>query len=57
MVLTYDLLEERRIDDETINSILSFMCKSSGIDVVVGLYNKESGKTAVCGTFFVLTTF
>ena len=34
-----------------------FMCKSSRIDVAVGLYNKESGKTIVCGIFFVLTTF
>ena len=34
-----------------------FMCKSSRIDVALGLYNKESGKTAVCGTFSFLLHF
>ena len=46
LVLSCDLLERRRIDDVTINNVLTLYCiKKNRFHVAVGLYSKISHKT------------
>ena len=70
-VLTYDLLEDRRIDDVIIKTFFnSLLYKTNRFKVAVRLFSNRSQRTSNCGkniidtlgctscaTFFVLTTF
>ena len=70
LVLTYDLLEDRRIDDVIIKTFFySLLYKTNRFRVAVRLFSNRSQRTSECGKnisdtrlrlvchFFVLTTF
>ena len=72
LVLNNDLLQDRRMDNVTINNILLFMlsCKTNGFHVTVGLHSNRSQKTSIfgnnitdalggasCSPFFILAAF
>ena len=66
LVLTYNLLEDRRIDDviiKTFSSVhfSSLLYKTNRFQVAVRLFNNRSQRTSKYGKnvchFFVLTTF
>ena len=56
LVLTHDLLEDRRIDDVIIKTFFlnSLLYKTNRFQVVVCLFNNRSQRTSKCG--LVLTT-
>ena len=68
LVFIYDLLEDKHINDVTINNIFLFLFyKTKKFHFAIGLFSIGSQKTtkcdkntsgtlAVCGAFFVLTT-
>ena len=63
LVLTYDLLEDRCIDDVIIKTFFnSLFYKTSRFQVAVHLFSNRSQRTSKCGKnlvcpFFVLTAF
>ena len=61
LVLTYDLLEDRRIDDVIIKTFLnSLLYKTNRFQVAVRLFSNRSQRASKCGKnisdVFVLTT-
>ena len=70
LVLTYDLIEDRRIDDVIIKTFFnSLLYKTNGFQVAMRLFSNRSQWRSKCGKnigdtqlrlvchFFVLTTF
>ena len=50
LVLTYDLLEDRRIDDVIIKTFLnSLLYKTNRFQVAVRLFSNRSQRTSKCG--------
>ena len=56
LVLTYDLLEDRRIDDVIIKTFFpvyfnSLLYKTSRFQVALGLFSNRSQRTSKCGKY------
>ena len=50
LVLTYDLLEDKRIDDVIIKTFFnSLLCKTNRFQVAVRLFSNRSQRTSKCG--------